>query len=87
VTGSFDRKRDAIHEEIEAHGGEVHKSVKKGTTYLLAGDRVGKTKIEAAQKKGAQVIDEAGYAKLLAGEALEPPDESTETETEEPTEA
>jgi len=73
VTGSFDRKRAAIHAEIEAHGGEVHKSVKKGTTYLLAGERVGKTKLEAAQKKGARVLDEDEYQRLLAGESLPDP--------------
>ena len=65
VTGTFDRKRDVIHAEIKAAGGEVHTSVKKGTTYLLAGDKVGKTKIEAAQKKGAEVIDDAAYQVLL----------------------
>ncbi|MBO6933660.1 MAG: NAD-dependent DNA ligase LigA [Deltaproteobacteria bacterium] len=74
VTGSFDRKRNEIHAEIEKHGGEVHKSVKKGTTYLLAGERVGKTKIEAAEKKGARVIDEDGYGRLLAGESLDEPE-------------
>ncbi|MFT5354739.1 MAG: DNA ligase (NAD+), partial [Polyangiales bacterium] len=67
VTGKFDRKRDVIHAEIKAAGGEVHTSVKKGTTYLLAGDKVGKTKIEAAEKKGAEVIDEAAYQALLNG--------------------
>lgn len=80
VTGSFDRKRNAIHAEIEAHGGEVHKSVKKGTTYLLAGERVGKTKLEAAQKKGARVIDEEAYARLLAGETLEEEPEAADAE-------
>ena len=66
VTGTFERKRSAIHAEIEANGGEVHKSVKKGTTYLLAGASVGKTKMDAAVKKGAEVIDEARYQELLA---------------------
>jgi len=65
VTGKFERKRDAIHAEIEAHGGEVHKSVKKGTTYLLAGEKVGKTKTDAAAKKGAKIIDEAAYLKMI----------------------
>lgn len=65
VTGKFDRKRDVIHAEIKAAGGEVHTSVKTGTTYLLAGDKVGKTKIEAAEKKGAKVIDDAAYQVLL----------------------
>jgi len=67
VTGKFDRKREEIWAEIEANGGEVHKSVKKGTAYLLAGDKVGKTKMEAARKKGAKVIDEAQFRALLAG--------------------
>lgn len=67
VTGSFDRKRNEIHAEIEAHGGEVHKSVKKGTDYLLAGAKVGKTKTDKAEKVGAQVIDEEAYLELLKG--------------------
>ncbi len=65
VTGTLSRKRGAIHTEIEANGGEVHKSVKKGTTYLLAGDKVGKTKTDAAAKKGAKVIDEDTYLAML----------------------
>lgn len=67
VTGSFDDKRDAIWERIEAAGGEVHKSVKKGTTYLLAGAKVGKTKMDAAVKKGAKVIDWDAFLALEQG--------------------
>jgi DNA ligase (NAD+) len=48
-------------------GGETHTSVKKGTTYLVVGDKVGQTKLEAARKKGAQIIDQAGLEALLAG--------------------
>lgn len=66
VTGKFERKRAEIHAEIEAHGGEVHKSVKKGTTYLLAGESVGKTKTEAAKKRGAKVIGLDEYEALLS---------------------
>ena len=66
VTGSFDRKRNEIHAEIESHGGEVHKSVKKGTTYLLTGEKVGKTKMDAAEKKGAKIIDEEAYLKMIS---------------------
>ncbi|MEM7609210.1 MAG: NAD-dependent DNA ligase LigA, partial [Myxococcota bacterium] len=69
VTGTFDRKRDVIHAEIRAAGGTVHTSVKKNTTYLLAGAKVGAKKTEAAEKKGAKVIDEAAYRVLLAGGA------------------
>jgi len=65
VTGSFEDKREAIWERIEAAGGEVHKSVKKGTTYLLAGEKVGKTKTDDAAKKGAKVIDWSAFLALL----------------------
>ena len=66
VTGTLSAPRENIHAEILARGGEVHTAVKKGTTYLVAGDKVGKAKLEAAQKKGAEVIDEARLRALLA---------------------
>jgi BRCT domain type II-containing protein len=39
--------------------------VKKGTTYLVAGDKVGRNKLDAATKKGAQIIDEQQLAQLI----------------------
>ncbi len=83
VTGTFDRKRDVIHAQIEAAGGEVHKSVRKGTTYLLAGANVGKKKTEAAVKRGARVIDEAAFEALLRGEALPEPEDAAPREAAE----
>jgi len=71
VTGKLSRPRGDIHEVIRRAGGEVHKVVKKGTTYLVAGDKVGKTKIEKAQKSGALVIDEPALGRLIAGEGDE----------------
>jgi len=66
MTGTLKKPREQMAAEIAALGGEVHTSVKKGTTYLVTGDKVGRTKIEAAQKKGAQIIDEAGLEAMLA---------------------
>jgi DNA ligase (NAD+) len=68
VTGVLSRKREDVHAAIRAAGGVVHDSVKKGTTYLVAGDKVGKSKLDAAKKHGALVIDEAGLEKLIRGE-------------------
>lgn len=65
VTGVLSQPREEVHAQIRAQGGEVHTSVKKGTTYLVAGDKVGKAKLEAAEKKGAQVIDEERLRALL----------------------
>lgn len=67
VTGVLSRPRDAIHADIQKAGGEVHDRVKKGTTYLVAGDKVGDTKRKAAQKHGTKVITEQDLAALLAG--------------------
>lgn len=67
VTGVLSRKREDVHAEIRAAGGVVHDSVKKGTTYLVAGDKVGKSKLDAAKKYGAKVIDEAELERMIGG--------------------
>jgi DNA ligase (NAD+) len=69
VTGVLSKKREDVHQDIRDAGGEVHDKVKKGTTYLLAGEKVGKAKLDGARKFGAEVIDEAGLASLISGEA------------------
>jgi DNA ligase (NAD+) len=68
VTGVLSKKREDVHQDIRDAGGEVHDKVKKGTTYLVAGEKVGKAKLDGAKKFGAQVIDEAGLAALIRGE-------------------
>jgi DNA ligase (NAD+) len=70
VTGVLSRKREDVHEAIRAAGGEVQDKVKKGTTYLVAGEKVGKAKTDSARKFGARVIDEAMLEQLLRGESL-----------------
>ena len=69
VTGVLSKKREDVHQDIRDAGGEVHDKVKKGTTYLVAGEKVGKAKLDGAKKFGAQVIDEQGLAALIRGEA------------------
>ena len=68
VTGVLSKKREDVHQDIRDAGGEVHDKVKKGTTYLVAGEKVGKAKLDGARKFGAEVIDEAGLAALIRGE-------------------
>lgn len=67
VTGVLTRKREDVHAAIRAAGGTVHDGVKKGTTYLVIGEKVGKSKLDAAKKHGTKVIDEAGLERLLSG--------------------
>ncbi len=68
VTGVLSRKREDVHEAIRAAGGEVHDKVKKGTAFLVTGEKVGAAKLTAAKKLGARVIDEASLGRLLASE-------------------
>jgi DNA ligase (NAD+) len=72
VTGTLARPRSDIQAAVESAGGVFEKSVKKGTTYLVAGADVGATKLKDAQKKGVRVIDEATLEKVLRGEPLDP---------------
>lgn len=67
VTGTLSEPREVIHAKIQALGGEIHTSVKKGTHYLIAGEKVGQAKIESAQKRGAQILDQRELDALLAG--------------------
>jgi DNA ligase (NAD+) len=68
VTGVLSRKRDDVHDLIRKAGGTVHDSVKRGTSYLVTGDKVGKAKLDAATKKGALIVTEEELMKLFAGE-------------------
>ena len=72
VTGVLSRKREDVHADIRAAGGQVQESVKKDTTYLVSGEKTGKSKLDQARKLGVRVIDEAQLGQLLAGEALPP---------------
>ena len=70
VTGTLSAPRGEVQQRIEAAGGKVAGSVTKKTSYLVAGADTGKAKLDAATKHGVAVIDEAGLARLLAGEPL-----------------
>src|SRR5580700_6305184 len=65
VTGVLSRKRETVHDDIRAAGGEVHDSVKKKTTYLVAGDKTGKSKLDQARKFGTKVLTEAELYALI----------------------
>jgi DNA ligase (NAD+) len=65
VTGVLSKKREDVHAEIRAAGGEIHDGVKKNTTYLVAGEKTGKAKLDQAKKYGTKVIDENGLNDLL----------------------
>jgi len=70
VTGTMTAPRADVQKRIEVAGGKVSGSVSKKTSYLVAGEDTGKSKLEAAHTFGVRVITEQELAQLLAGEAL-----------------
>jgi DNA ligase (NAD+) len=66
VTGSLESmSRDEAAEAIRAKGGVFQTSVGKDTNYLVAGGKVGASKLAKAEKYGTQVIDEAAFIKIV----------------------
>lgn len=66
VTGTLETmSRDDAADKIRALGGTFQTSVAKDTDYLVAGGKVGASKLQKAEKYGTEVIDEAALLKLL----------------------
>lgn len=66
ITGSLtSMSRDIAADKIRLLGGTFQSSVAKDTTYLVAGGKVGASKLKKAQEYGTQVIDEPALLKLL----------------------
>jgi DNA ligase (NAD+) len=66
VTGSLERwSRNEIETLIKRQGGSIGSSVTKKTNYLVAGENAG-SKYTKAQELGTSILDEEGFAELLA---------------------
>jgi DNA ligase (NAD+) len=65
VTGTLSLPRERIHELLRAAGAAIHESVKKNTTDLVAGDKVGKAKLDKARKLGVRILDETALWTLV----------------------
>ena len=66
LTGTLSLNRREYAEQIKADGGVVQESVTKKTTWLVAGDNTGSTKISKAKKIGIAVIGEQELIALLS---------------------
>ncbi|MCO7250745.1 BRCT domain-containing protein [Pseudoalteromonas sp. Ps84H-4] len=65
-TGSMQQgSRGDMEKQAKALGAKVAKSVTGNTTYLVTGDKVGETKINAARDKGVEVLTEQEYLNLI----------------------
>lgn len=66
ITGSLESmSRDEAAEKIRMLGGTFQTSVAKDTTYLVAGGKVGASKLKKAESYGTKVINEKEFTELL----------------------
>ena len=66
VTGTLtSMSRDEAAERIRSRGGTFQSSVGKDTTYLVAGGKVGASKLSKATQYGTRIIDEATFIQML----------------------
>lgn len=66
VTGTLDgMSRDEAADLIRAQGGGFQTSVAKDTTYLVAGGKVGASKLKKAESYGTKVIDQVEFERLV----------------------
>ena len=67
-TGSMTHgSRSDMQAQAKKLGAKVGSSISGKTDYLITGDKVGATKIAAAEKKGVAILSENGYISLLQG--------------------
>ena len=69
VSGTFSRhSRDEYKQLIEAHGGKNVGSISKKTAFILAGEAMGPSKREKAEKLGIPLVSEEDFLKILGEE-------------------
>lgn len=57
--------RDVAADKIRALGGTFQTAVAKDTTYLVAGGKVGASKLKKAEGYGTKVINEEEFLQLI----------------------
>ena len=67
ITGTLQSMgRDAAAEKIRNLGGTFQTAVAKDTTYLVAGGKVGASKLKKAEKYGTKIINEQEFLAIIA---------------------
>ena len=69
ISGVFHHhSRDEYKALIEQHGGRNVGSISAKTSFILAGENMGPSKLEKAQKLGIRIIGEDEFLEMIAGE-------------------
>lgn len=58
ISGTFELSRDELKDLIEANGGKILSSISAKLNYLVAGDNMGPSKLEKAQKLNIPIISD-----------------------------
>jgi DNA ligase (NAD+) len=66
VSGVFSLfSRDELKNTIEQHGGKISGSISKKTSYIVAGENMGPSKLQKAQELGVKIIDENEFLAMV----------------------
>ena len=66
ISGVFEKfSRDELSEIIQANGGKILSSISSKLTYLVAGDNMGPSKLEKAQKLNIPIISDDELLRLI----------------------
>ncbi len=69
ISGTFIRhSREEYKNIIESHGGKNVSSISSKTSFVLAGDSIGPSKREKAEKLGIPLVDEMSFLKMIGEE-------------------
>ena len=69
ISGTFSKhSREEYKRMIEAHGGKNTSSISKTTSFMLAGDNMGHSKLEKARKLHIKILDEERFLDMLSPE-------------------
>jgi DNA ligase (NAD+) len=67
VSGVFSTfSRDELKKVIEDNGGKNVSSISAKTTYVVAGDNMGPSKLEKATKLGVKILSEQEFVELIS---------------------
>lgn len=67
VSGVFTRSRNELKEMIELNGGKNVGSISKKTSFILAGENMGPSKLQKANDLGVQIISEDEFMQMIEG--------------------
>jgi len=66
ISGTFEKySRDELKEMVEKNGGKNVGSISKNTSYVLAGENMGPSKLDKANQLGVKIISENEFLKML----------------------